>query len=145
MASPSLSFQYPFQKAVEKKKRKQWKLCLGYRLRTENVSASVEMFWFIYRISSALIWNADPRIAHRPPAPPAMEEVPTRPEPTGASLAPALAGGFQPCCSLRKTQKMVTWITPIKIRTTIKLSFKNYWLLMLIYELWRLITSSTIY
>lgn len=38
---------------------------------------SVEMFWLIYRVSCALIGNAEPRIAHRPPILLAMEESPT--------------------------------------------------------------------
>lgn len=129
---------FPLKSCKEKKIENNSGSCVWATGWGQKMPASVKMFCFIYRVSNALIWNAEPRIAHRPTVPLATKEAPTRTELTELSLVPAPAGDSPALLLLEENRKMLTWITLIKIRTKIKLPFKNHWLLMLIYELWRL-------
>lgn len=72
----------------------------------QKMPPSVEMFWLIYRVSSALIGNAEPRIAHRPPALLAMEESPTAWSPWGYPRHELLLGLSSSALAQEKLQKI---------------------------------------
>lgn len=66
----------------------------------------VQTFWLIYRVSSALIGNAEPRIAHTTPALLAMEESPTAWSPWGYLRHEILLGLSSSAVAQEKLQKI---------------------------------------